>query len=626
MCGIVGALGNISETELIEMTKSQSHRGPDNLGHISLGNIHLGHSRLSIIDIAESNNQPLWDSSMRLCIVFNGEIYNYQELQKNLITKGYKFNTCGDTEVILNLYLDQGVEGFKNLNGIYAFAIWDSHKEELIVSRDGCGIKPLYFFHSDQGFYFASEMKALFKLKNVKKNLNYDSLYRTLIFLWNPGNETLIEGIEKFPEGKTITIKDNKIFSSVTTWTWPKYKPSNESLASHKKELKSAIEKSVKEQLVSDVPLGAFLSGGLDSSLIVSIASKHNNALKCFSIEGNEHELKAEGFENDLPYAKKVADLNEVDLFITKMDPDMLTLLPKIIYHNDELAADPAMINAYLICKQARESGIKVLLSGAGADDIFSGYRRHLAIKNYIIIESIPLIIKKMILSLTSLFNLNKSPKIRKLKKLFKYSLNSENQQNKILSFFYWLDPKAALKLFKDKNIISQDPLKFIIEDMNTSSLRDPLEKMLYLEKKYFLKDLNLNYTDKMSMANGVEVRVPFLDKNIIKIASNIPSRFKQRFLTGKWILKKITEFYLPKNIIYRKKTGFGAPLRQWLNNDLLPLIDEVLTKEKIEARGIFNSEEVSKMISDDRAGNADYSYAIYTLLCFELWCLEFLD
>lgn len=623
MCGIIGVLGNITQSELIEMTESQAHRGPDNLGHISINNVHLGHSRLSIIDTSKANNQPLWDSSKRVCIVFNGEIYNFKELRQDLIFKGYKFDTQGDTEVIINLYLDQGIDGFKKLNGIYAFVLWDSQNEEFIVSRDGCGIKPLYFYKDEKGFYFASEMKALLKLNNLKKNLNYDSIYRTLIFLWNPGNETLIQGIEKFPEGKTIVFKDNKVVLSKTTWEWPSYNPSNKNLSSYKKELKATIEQSVKDQLISDVPIGAFLSGGLDSSLIVSIASKYNSDIKCFTIKGNDIELKNEGFENDLPYAKKVAEIKNLELSTIEINPNILSILPKIIYYNDELAADPALINTYLICKHARENGIKVLLSGTGADDIFTGYRRHLAIKNYKYINYIPYFIKKLILSFISFFNLNKNPKIRKIKKLFQYSLNHDDTT---LSFFYWLDPDVAQRLFKDKDILSKDPLKFIFEDIDKINITDPVEKMLYVEKKFFLKDLNLNYTDKMSMANGVEVRVPYLDKNIIELASKIPSKFKHTLFTGKWILKKITESYLPKHIIYRKKTGFGAPLRRWLNNELAPLIDEVLSKDKIEARGIFNYDEVSKIISQDRNGIEDYSYAIYAILCFEMWCIEFLD
>ena len=272
---------------------------------------------------------------------------------------------------------------------------------------------------------------------------------------------------------------------------------------------------------------------------------------------------------------------------------------------------------------EARSKGIKVLLSGAGGDDIFSGYRRHYAVNKDNFFSIIPRFLLNAFNSIINRIN-SRNPTFRKVKKFFKYLHLDENER--ILSYFFWLDPLIAKSLILDQKKLSKNPLDFIYNDLESKNNLNPLEKMLTIEKKYFLKDLNFNYVDKLSMASGVEVRVPFLDKRILDIASKIPSGMKQKGSTGKWILKKASEKYLPKDVIYRKKSGFGAPLRGWIHGDLKQMIDNILSEENIIKRGIFNPDMVKEIILKDRKGNGDYSYTIYTLLCFELWCQSFLD
>ena len=626
MCGIAGGLGQMPFGTLERMANKMSHRGPDNLAIETFDNVHFAHVRLSIIDLSEASNQPLWDSKSEACIIFNGEIYNYKALRNELIDLGVEFKSNGDAEVLLNLYLQFGTGIFEKLNGIFSFAIWDSRRKEMFIARDHFGVKPLYYCENEQGFYFASEMKSLLEVESIKKDFNYDALYRTLIFLYSPGTDTLLKHIKKVEPGHFLKVKDNKIIESKEFWRWPDYKPKRKSLDEFSKGIIEALRNSVNDQLVADVSVGAFLSGGLDSSLLVALANENKDLnLKCFTIDAANDGNNNDGFEDDLPYAKKVAEYLNVDLDVLKVTPDIVKQLPEMIYHLDELQADPAPLNVLLICKNAKAKGIKVLLSGAGGDDVFSGYRRHFAIKFERYWSWLPRPIRIFLKKLTS--NLPKKNSIfRRLSKAFSYADMEDNER--LLSYFYWMDPDTVRNLFNDdiKNNISDKPMKFICDRLDSLPYKDPLEKMLFLERSYFLVDHNFNYTDKMSMAHGVEVRVPFLDKRVVNYVAGIPSKLKQNGNVGKWILKKAAESLLPKTIIYRPKSGFGAPLREWLKGDLAPLVDDYLSISKIVARGIFNPDKVQQLIERDRSGKEDYAYSIFALVCFEVWCQQFLN
>lgn len=623
MCGIAGGMGFFEKDALARMIQKINHRGPDNISMESFSDVHFAHARLSVIDLSESSNQPLWDVTSTACIVFNGEIYNYKSLRNELLEVGIEFNSNGDAEVLLNLYLHFGVDIFDKVRGMFSFAIWDSKKKELILARDHFGVKPLYYASNNQGFYFASEIKSLLEVDSINHTLNYDALYRTLIFLYSPGQDTLLSDVNKLKPGHYMIVKDNEIKTIKEFWRWPDYEPSSDSVDKLKNDLLNAMRNSVKEQLVADVPVGAFLSGGLDSSLIVALASENNGSeIECFTIDSIGGD---DGFENDLPYAVKVADFLNVKLDILKASPDIVKQLPEMIYHLDELQADPAPLNVMMISKQARDKGMKVLLSGAGGDDLFSGYRRHFAIKFERVWGGMPKLIRIMLKKASSLLPKNRNS-LRRLSKAFAYADSSKDER--LLSYFYWIDPNVVKDLFTDevKLKISDSPMDFILKELDSLPYKDSLEKMLYLERAYFLVDHNLNYTDKTSMAYGVEVRVPFLDKRVVDVASKIPSNLKQNGRVGKWILKKTSEALLPKSIIYRSKSGFGAPLRKWLKGDLAYMVDDYLSVEKLNERGIFNSEKVHELIELDRSGKQDYSYPIFALLCFEVWCNQFLD
>ncbi|WP_391088883.1 asparagine synthase (glutamine-hydrolyzing) [Vibrio sp. NH-UV-68] len=624
MCGIVGGVGNITGDILDNMLNEIQHRGPDNTGTYLSKGIGLGHARLSIIDLSELSNQPLWNSSKTACIVFNGEIYNYKDLRNNLLDEGVIFNTKGDAEVLLNIYLKHGPEGLKSVSGIFSFAIWMPEKDQLFLARDPYGVKPLYYLETNNKFYFSSEMKSLLYAIDGQAEINKNALLRTLVCLWSPGEETIISGIKKLKPAHYITVRNGIIEKYKRFWHWPTYKPnvalSEEQLAANTIE---AIKKAVDEQLVSDVEVGTFLSGGLDSSLLTALASKKLPGIKSFTIDSSEGVRGNDGFSDDLPYAKSVASFLRSELNILKTSPDITKLLPQMVYHLDELQADPAPLNVLLICEEARKQNIKVLLSGAGGDDIFSGYRRHYAITKEKYWSGLPRVARKVIKGVTS--NLPKQyPILRRVSKAFQYA-DLEGDE-RLLSYFFWLDPSIAKDLFVNPDELADKPFDFIIDELKMLDYSDPLEKMLFLERNYFLVDHNFNYTDKMSMATGVEVRVPFLDQRVIDVASTIPSNLKQKGKVGKYILKKASESILPFNVIYRPKSGFGAPLRSWLKKDLSDMVDDLLSKNNIQKRGIFRYEAVKNLIEKDRKGVADYSYPIFALLCFEIWCQRFLD
>jgi asparagine synthase (glutamine-hydrolysing) len=469
-------------------------------------------------------------------------------------------------------------------------------------------------------------MKSLLEVDSIKRDFNYDALFRTLVFLYSPGPDTLLKQIKKIEPGHYVRIKNNELVQSCEFWRWPDYQPVHESSEKLAIKVLSTLRNSVNNQLIADVPVGAFLSGGLDSSLLVALASENKKLnIKCFTIDTGSDISKKDGFEDDLPYAKQVSDYLGVELDIVKVTPDIVKQLPQMIYHLDELQADPAPLNVLLICQQAKKKGIKVLLSGAGGDDVFSGYRRHYAIKFERYWSWLPKGMRSVLKSTTPAIS-KKNPTMRRLAKAFSYADLPENER--LLSYFYWMDPKVVRELFSDeiKELISDNPMDFMHQKLNKLSYEDPLEKMLFLERLYFLVDHNFNYTDKMSMAQGVEVRVPFLDSDVVSYAASIPSKFKQNGRVGKWILKKAAESVLPRSIIYRAKSGFGAPLREWLKGDLAPLVDDYLSNERLISRGVFKPHMVRQLIEKDRDGKEDYSYPIFALLCFEVWCEQFID
>jgi asparagine synthase (glutamine-hydrolysing) len=632
MCGIGGYLGRFDPGTLAKMSQAMANRGPDDSGEWFAAGAGVGlcHRRLSIIDLSPLGKQPMWDASGRLAVVFNGEIYNYRELRAQLLDQGYSFSTKTDAEVLLNLYRRDGEAMLSQLNGMFAFAIWDRGESSLFIARDGLGVKPLYYTQTKKGFLFASALRALLCEPGVSLSIAPTAVMDYLTLLYAPAPSTMLRDVFKLEPGHALMVRSGHIERK---WQWyevpfdtPRFDGSTIDAMS---ELRSKLEVATKRQMVSDVPVGSFLSGGLDSSSLVSFAKRHakDQHLDCFTIAFRDREWLEEGMDDDLPYAQAVAKHVGVRLHVVEAGAEILDDLSDMIYHLDEPQADPAALHVRTICKLAREMGVKVLLSGTGGDDLFSGYRRHDALMKERYWAWMPPGVRSILASASSRLQVD-TPTKRRFTKAFRYA--DRDQDERIATYFDWIDPLS-------RNHLLSSPLRAqLMDQINRVPLLEsaarppadlsPLARMLFLEQKYFLTDHNLNYTDKMSMAHGVEVRVPFLDPDLLSFSWSLPDNMKHRWGESKWLFRRAMEPLLPANVIHRRKVGFGAPLRRWIHNELREVVGDHLSEERIRARGLFDVAGVRRLINLDRTHRIDGAYTIFALLCIEMWCRLFID
>ena len=630
MCGILGYSGTFVSTILQSGMRTIAHRGPDDSGMFvdEACGIGLGHTRLSILELSDLGHQPMLGADGNVVLIFNGEIYNFRELRTELERKGYMFRGNSDTEVLLNLYLDQGVELLPQLNGIFVFALWDSRNRLLLLARDGLGVKPLYFAETNSGMVFASEIKALLHLSPELCQLDMVALHRYLNFLWCPGEGTPLKSVRKLGPGEAITVRDGRIKER---WIWYQL-PAFCGVTADLSEIASIegtvshIRQAVQRQMVADVPVGAFLSGGLDSSTIVAMSREFNPTINCFTIEVTGGQDTGEA--DDLPYARRVAKHLNVPLEVVRIDAQRMAHdLERMVIQLDEPLGDPAPLNVLYISQLAREHGMKVLLSGAGGDDLFTGYRRHRAVIAEPYWAWLPRVARKGLERLSGTLD-QRSSVGRRLRKLFSGADLEGNAR--LVNYFIWNRREDLFALYAPGfraaigNTEAAAPMLEFLAELPANG--DPVERMLALEQRFFLADHNLLYTDKMSMAAGVEVRVPYLDLELVAFSQKIPTRYKQRGGEGKWVLKKAMEPYLPKDVIYRSKTSFGAPLRRWLQHELRPLLHDLLSADSIRRRGLFDPIAVQNLIRHNEEGKVDSSYTLLSLLCIEIWCRHFID
>jgi len=631
MCGIAGFSGNFDQGLLEEMNAALVHRGPDDSGVVfdPRAAIGLAHRRLSIIDLSTRGRQPMSDVTGTATIVYNGEIYNYRELRRELVRDGFAFHSDCDTEVLLNLYLRDGKKMMERLNGIYAFAIHDQRDDSMLIARDGLGVKPLYYAECGKGLVFASEIKALLRERSISREIDHESVRHHLVYLWNPSPLTMLRDVKKLEPGCALQVRSGRI-----SRRWRFYDlPFGQEMVDWSAEdatvqVRKYVTRAVERQLVSDVPVGAFLSGGLDSSSVVALAQRAmgGNRLQCFTIGFEDAAADAEGMSEDLPYARRVAADLGVDLHTIFVGPSMVEELPNMVFHLDEPQADPAPINALFISRLARERGVKVLLTGAGGDDIFTGYRRHRALMLERLWGWLPEAGRSG-LSWGAARVPPSNELQRRVSKAFRYAHLSGDER--LISYFRWIGSDVLNSLLsedlkEDERDEARSPVLRALDSLDPSVPQ--LNRMLYVEGKFFLADHNLNYVDKVSMANGVEVRVPLLDPELVDLAARLPLKYKHRGSTGKWILREAMRPYLPRQVLNRSKAGFGAPIRNWLRGPLAPMVDDLLSDRSLERRGLFDPAGVSRLIHLDRSRRYDASYTIFSLMCIELWCRMFVD
>jgi asparagine synthase (glutamine-hydrolysing) len=630
MCGIVGYAGSFARELLVKANNLQAHRGPDAAGvwFDENGSVGVGHRRLSIIDLSPTGAQPMESQDGATVVVFNGEIYNFRELRSELIEKGYSFRGHSDTEVLLRLYDVYGEDMLSRLNGIFAFGLWDKRTQLLLLARDALGVKPLYYTEHSSGFAFASEIKALLCLVPQARALDIPALHRYLSYLWCPGEGTPLRGVRKLLPGEAISVQAGKI---ARRWTWyklPVFRDAKRDLSvvDAVNGTAEGLRRAVNRQLVADVPVGTFLSGGLDSSAVAAFARESASCLPCFTIDV-KGSLEP-GMADDLPYAQRVAQHLGLPLHVVSIDAQqMATDLEAMIAQLDEPLADPAALNVLYISRLARSGGIKVLLSGAGGDDLFTGYRRHVAAALEHYWSWLPSSARRSLVRATAGLDQRKAFS-RRMAKLFSGADLSGDAR--LANYFNWSKETELLSLYTAdfRKCLKQEAAATpMIEFLRPLSKRvPPLERMLALEQRFFLADHNLMYTDKMSMAAGVEVRVPFLDLDLVEHAARIPTATKQRRGVGKWVLKKAMEPYLPSDVIHRTKVGFGAPLRQWMHHDLKSLVGDVLSTKSLATRGLFEPTKVQELIRKNDTGQIDSAYLLLSLMSIEIWCRVYFD
>ncbi|RCV66097.1 asparagine synthase (glutamine-hydrolysing) [Methanophagales archaeon] len=619
MCGICGF--NWSDSSLAEdMADIMAHRGPDQQGSFVDDDVSLGHSRLSIIDLSEKGKQPMANEDGSIQIVYNGEIYNFKELRDILERQGHNFSSDSDTEVIVHAYEEWGVECVKRFNGMFAFAIWDSNKKQLFLARDRLGIKPLFYYFESGKFMFASEIKAILLNPAVKREVDHKSLYYFMGYEYVPTPFTLFKGIKKLPPAHTLIFQNDKI-KLIRYWDL-KFSKDNSTESYLSDKVYDQLQESIKRRLISDVPLGAFLSGGIDSSSIVALMSQMlDEPVKTFTI-GYEDKSYSE-----LEYAKQIADHFGTDHKEIIVDPSSVEYFDKAVWYLDEPMTDPSLIPEYLFCRAAK-NGVTVCLSGEGGDEAFLGYDRFVASKIDHYYRIIPEIIRKNFVSkIVGMLppQPQKKGAINVVKRFIDGSdLPLEGRHMRWQYFSSENDEKNLYKGTLADMAANVDPFGYINKYYLSCNLKDRVAREQYMELKSFLLDNVLVKADRMGMANSLEVRVPFLDHNFLELCATIPGNMKLKGLTTKYIFKKAMLKLLPKNIVYRKKQGFSLPLKNWLRNELKEYMLDLLHNSEIIRENV-DSYNLNKLVEQHLKGTQNHSHRLWALMNLELWHRKFI-
>jgi asparagine synthase (glutamine-hydrolysing) len=644
MCGISGLVNCGGRETLARMTHVQAHRGPDDAGlweqRFPDGSyIGLGSRRLAILDLSASGHMPMANADRSVVITYNGEIYNFADLRSELEGKGYRFSSDTDTEVVLHLYEEEGPDCVKRLNGIFAFAICDTRAATpvLFVARDHFGVKPFYYWYRGRQMAFASEIKALLEVPGIRAELDPEALHQYLTFLWVPDPKTMFRDIFKLPAGHCAVLKAGEL-SLTKYWdlTFPPknqwYPQSEKSLA---QEIRERFRHSVEAQMISDVPIGAFLSAGLDSSSIVAMMSRvTSRPVRTYTITFPRKYRVGETTLDDPDVAARLARKIGCENQQIVVEPDVAALLPQLTWHMDEPTADPAIIPAYLVCREARKQAT-VLLSGVGGDELFAGYRKHVAhywAERY---RCLPGMfrgaLEPAILNLPALRGTALKGPARLAKKMAR-SASLSPAERFVMNCTY-LDQEQKAGLYSEElaaQLEGADPATQHRNCFAQVGHADFLNQMLYLDTKIFMASLNLTYNDKMSMASSVEVRVPFLDRELAEfVAWNVPPHLKLKGAlrpTTKHIFREAMKNILPREVLQQPKAGFAAPVDYWLAHDLREMVDDLLSESQIQKRGLFRPERVRALVDEQRRGTNDWSMQIWQFLTLELWARVFLD
>lgn len=642
MCGIFGCVGGRRERLDVERAIARlAHRGPDDSGIERIGaadggqdpDVWLGFRRLSILDLSPRGHQPMTDVTGRLWLVFNGEIYNYRELRRELQGLGHRFASETDSEVILYAYREWGVGALDRLVGMFAFGLWDGERRQLLLVRDRLGIKPLYYHHSTGRIAFASETKALLALPDVERRLDPAATAAFFDFLWVPDPDTLLEGVKKLEPGTYGIYRDGALELN-RYWDVPvpphglEARGDGHAVESDVVErLEGLLQEAVEARLVSDVPLGAFLSGGVDSSLIVALMRRAGRTgITTQTVYWPESAARYDIEISDRDYARAVRDhFGDLDYREIEIQADVLDLLPRLVWHLDDPVADPAALSTYLICRAAKERAT-VMLAGMGAEELFGGYGRHRAALLAQRYRRIPRALRRGFIepAVAAMPSARPGPFMAGARNAKKFVRSAGlDFEDRYLGYRTYYSPAELGGMVRTGADGVLDRHRSILE--STAGL-DPLTRMIHLDLKTFLPNLNLAYTDLASMAASVEVRVPLLDHRVVEYVMGLPPGLKIRGRTQKYVLKRLAERYLPRDVVHRRKTGFAGPVRGWVQNELRPMIRDILSRERLQRRGVLDPDAVWRVIDDGWSGREDNALRIWAFLTFELWAETYLE
>ena len=627
MCGIYGILSLDGAAKrapevLRRMGDAIVHRGPDDEGAFADGPLLLGMRRLSIIDVA-GGHQPIASEDGQIIVVCNGEIYNFRELRRELEGLGHRFATHSDSEVAVHAYEQWGDAFLERLDGMFGLALWDRRRQRLVVARDAIGIKPIYLRLGAGEVVFASEAKSILALPDVPARVDPAALAQYLSVGYVAAPNCLFAGFEKLEPGTALIAEDGR----VRRHRYYRLPPSVDEARSEKDwidEVRAGIERAVRAQMVSDVPIGAFLSGGIDSSAVVAFMSRQSSLpVKTYSI--GFHGSSGAQLYNELPYARQVAERFGTDHHEIVVHPDVATLLPDLVWHMDEPISDAAFITTFLVSKFARQD-VKVILSGVGGDELFGGYKRYLDEHYRGVYRHIPRAIRTGFLApVARALPSDRHDRMLNRLRLAKAFVLADGLpfEERYRSYMQVFDQRER------RALLGGDPPHFddcIARGFADSQSDDPIRQLMDVDFATQLPDDLLLLTDKMSMAVSLECRVPLLDQRLVELAARIPGRLKLRGGELKYVMKRALEGVLPREILYREKRGFGAPMGAWLRAELAPLLRDLLSRETVMRRGLLDPELVADTIREHEQQRADRTDHLLSLINLEIWCRLYLD
>lgn len=623
MCGIVGICNldasPVEKKSIQAMCDSIRHRGPDDEGIALFNNIGIGMRRLSIIDL-KSGHQPISNEDGNIWIVFNGEIYNYIELKDFLEKKGHTFKTNSDTECIIHLYEEYGTNCLEHLRGMFSFAIYDKKEPAIFIARDRLGIKPLFYYLDNNKLVFASEIKSILTISGIDKEIDFSAMDAFFTYTYIPAPKTIFKNIVKLEPGHFLLCKGKEVVKNKfwDLYYMPNYEKKEEVLIEEFDEL---FKKTVKCHMISDVPVGAFLSGGVDSGFVMALMSRYaDEAVKAFTIN---FAGESGGYFDESIYAKEVAHKYKAIHLEYTVKPDFANIIDSIVESFDEPFADDSVIPTYHICRLSSKE-VKVALTGLGGDEMFGGYDRYLGLKMSQIYNRIPKVLRKIAIN-PLIKNIQESKKDReRVSQLKRFITAADKPEHERYSNYISSFNNIEKHLLYNHDISNIANDGWSTEIANNYFLRDNatslLDKAFYTDIKMYLPDDVLALSDRISMRHSLELRVPFVDHKIVEFCARIPAHFKIKWARKKYLLKKISASYIPSSVINHPKQGFASPMTSWIRHNIKEYITESLSKDRLSVHGFFNVDYVQNIISDHIARKHNNHKMIFSLLMFQKW------